>query len=343
MVGATLGRLSLHSDERLIRSNQFGVRAQQTRRLDYEDVDFGVVALPSDYWESFDRDIESLADFLEAVRMISAYQAATQSRFVWRGAADAAWPLYSSLVRRYSANHGTTPMEPTLRTFEREVIDEAREWGLDWHHSGGRLSALELLAALQHYGVPTRLLDFTFNPLVACWFAVASIDNEPGRVFAIDISDRLISREKATEAEPWWLAIDPGTTTEWATQSWIWRPPPLEPRIVRQDGCFLMGGIPSTNPARNRRTATGAWALLHANEVRECMSVPFKLIHYDQAVAAFSGQNLVGAPPKARAFTLKIVGEKQALRAELAQGFGLTHRSMFPDFPGLAQFGRSFA
>lgn len=199
--------------------------------------------------------------------------------------------------------------------------------------------ALELLAALQHYGVPTRMLDFTFNPLIALWFAAETVpedDSECGRVFAIDISGRLVAREDASRPDPWWLRIAPGSGTEWTTQSWIWRPPPIEPRIVRQEGCFLIGGIPSTNPARK-----AGGDLLHADEVRACMSVPFRLIKYEQAVAAFRGTVYPGHPPKARAFTLKIAN-KPGLRAELEQSFGYSHRSLFPDFAGLASYGRAF-
>lgn len=49
-------------------------------------------------------------------------------------------------------------------------------------------SALDFLAVLQHYGFPTRLLDFTENPLVALYMACASDSAENGEVLRIDIS-----------------------------------------------------------------------------------------------------------------------------------------------------------
>jgi hypothetical protein len=300
------------------------------------------MALPTDYWASFEHSTGSVSEYLEAVAKVSAYQAATQSRFVWRGVADAAWPMYSLLAREYVAKHGGMPLEPQLRAFERAVLIEAREWSLDWHSSGGRLTALELLAAMQHYGVPTRMLDFTFNPLIALWFAVEKHDDRDGRVFAIDISQRLVERDDASQQDPWWCRIGPGSATEWTTESWVWRPPPLEARMVRQEGCFLMGGVPSTQPPRNmRRPGLGGWDMLHAAEVRECMSVPFKLINYDQAVAASEGRNLPGKPPKARAFTLRICN-KADVRLGLEQAFGYSYASLFPDFPGLHDYGRSW-
>lgn len=299
------------------------------------------MALPTDYWASFEHGTRSVPDFLGAVQKVSAYQAATKSRFVWRGVADADWPMYSLLVREYITKHGTMPLEPQLREFEKGVLAEAREWRLDWHSSGGRLTALELLAAMQHYSAPTRMLDFTFNPLIALWFAVEKHDDRDGRVFAIDISERLVGRDDASAPEPWWYRIGPGSTTEWTTESWVWRPPPFEPRMVRQEGCFLMGGVPSTQPPRNQRRPGGGWDMLHAAEVRECMSVPFKLINYDQAVAASEGRKLVGKPPKARAFTLRI-SNKADLRLGLEQAFGYSYSSLFPDFPGLRDYGKSW-
>lgn len=247
-----------------------------------------------DYWSSFEGEIGSIADFVRAAEMIGAYQQATDSRFVWRGASDASWGLHSSLVRAYQRrNRGTVPTEPQLRAFERSVLDEARRWGVDWHTGGGRLTGLEILARLQHFGVPTRMLDFTFSPLVALWFAVEGAPDVDGRLIALDISGRRVSRQQAISPDPWWWRVSPNVTEAWSTQSTVWAPPPLEPRIVRQEGCFLVGGVPSTTPLRNVRTAT-AWRPMRAAEVRECMSVPFLLITYQQAQAAHEGRALRG-------------------------------------------------
>ena len=36
----------------------------------------------------------------------------------------------------------------------------------------------DILAKMQHYGIPTRLLDFTTNPLIALYFACTDLINE---------------------------------------------------------------------------------------------------------------------------------------------------------------------
>jgi len=293
---------------------------------------------PTDYWGAYEHETSSLDKFVDAVQKISAYQKLTDSRFVWRGITKADRALHSRLFREYREKHGNqVPTEMQLRGYERTVIDEAHDWGLDWHVAGGHLTALELLAALQHYGAPTRLLDFTFNPFIALWFAAEKHDGIDGRVFAIDIGDRTVSRDNAAKTDPWWFEESSRTDAPWATRPWVWRPPPLEPRIVRQDGCFVMGGVPSTQPRRN----LGSARLLKAPEIRSCMSVPLALIKYDHAEAAYNGRRLSGKQPEAAAFTLRVTADKAALRADLDRMFGHNHQSLFPDFPGFAEYGRS--
>lgn len=232
---------------------------------------------------------------------------------------------------------GSLPTERQLGLFEQQIINEARDWGLDWHSGGGRLTGLELLASLQHFGTPTRLLDFTFNPLIALWFAVERDDAVDGRVFAIDYSDRIVDRLLASTSDPWWVESEP---EDWAVRSWVWRPPPIEARMIRQDGCFLVGGIPGTVPARNARDEDGEWRVLRQTEVRQCISVPLSLINYDQAVAAIAGRRLPGRPPVARSFTLRVC-QKPEIRRDLDRAFGYTHATIYPDLPGFATYAEA--
>lgn len=50
----------------------------------------------------------------------------------------------------------------------------------------GKDDKLEWLALMQHYGAPTRLLDFTRSPYVACFFALKNADTNDCAIWAID-------------------------------------------------------------------------------------------------------------------------------------------------------------
>ena len=102
---------------------------------------------------------------------------------VYRGAGDARWPLYTSLDRL----GGICPPH-TKRGLEEHILRNFVRYSRP--HFAHVHNAWELLVAAQHHGVPTRLLDWSYSPLVAAHFATRDV---PARPSAAD-TDRAIWR-----------------------------------------------------------------------------------------------------------------------------------------------------
>jgi hypothetical protein len=168
---------------------------------------------------------------------------------VYRGAFNATRPLLTSLDRL----GGVHPAH-TKGALEAHVLRSFRRYSRP--HVGNTLTDWELLVAAQHHGAPTRLLDWSYSPLVAAHFATRSArsDAEPRAIWRLDwqrvhtafgipcvalLTDDL-ERHFGKEGEPftpWRLFDAPADARPFAC---LVEPPSLDVRITVQAATFTL-------------------------------------------------------------------------------------------------------
>jgi hypothetical protein len=119
--------------------------------------------------EILDRRVDSLSQYFDVTRELG--DASARRRLWFRGVHDAGYALVPRLYR-------SDADAAQLLELERDMLDEFRtrsrpllsaEITTDW----------EYLFVMQHYGVPTRLLDWSENAFFALYFALsAAADRE---------------------------------------------------------------------------------------------------------------------------------------------------------------------
>jgi hypothetical protein len=136
------------------------------------------------------------------------------SRWVYRGVPDNTFKLIPSIGRK--KEYKLTDELVLLEIFRRRATEFLGYQTLsDW----------DLLALAQHHGMPTRLLDWTSNPLVAAYFAVSSSPSE---------KDAKIVGYRVRSSD----IIDVTTSLEDLTNTGFLMPRSITVRIVSQSGVF---------------------------------------------------------------------------------------------------------
>lgn len=176
-----------------------------------------------------EKEIKSLSEFIEFVNNQEQRHIA---QWLFRGHSDNSYKLVPSLFRidrEKSWAHWDRIEEYIMQQFEKESKPYIKSVPTN---------KIELLTMAQHYGLPTRLLDWSTNPLVALYFAVEDYkNNKDADLWLYGLASTNNCLEEST-----WVAkkIDlPGNICEN-----IIFPSHIDSRITNQSGCFTIHEIP---------------------------------------------------------------------------------------------------
>lgn len=166
--------------------------------------------------------------------------------FVFRGQANAEWRLETTMER-------SCPSKLDLGEYasmtEKYVIDALQS---RLHHYVQKdeepRSNLGWLSLAQHHGAPTRLLDFTTIPLVALYFATRNLKAKSPNfaVWALNFRElnedcqNVIGDGCIDTCPDAFFTICDASDSQLQSSAWIGEPRPMNLRLERQGGTFLI-------------------------------------------------------------------------------------------------------
>lgn len=185
--------------------------------------------------------IANWPQFVETIQSWSGFR-----NWAFRGQAHARWPLQSALTRLVRTCGVAPEAWPRQEDRIRRIFQRKSHLYLP-DTPGDDL--LEWLALMQDHGAPTRLLDFTWSPYVAAFFALERATADAA-VWALNLpllrrlhEEHTIDGVVVSQADPRDAAVfDQHYLPN--THAFVWQGDPfrMPQRVVAQSGTFLVTG-----------------------------------------------------------------------------------------------------
>lgn len=125
--------------------------------------------------------INTIVDYFDVLKRIHL----TTKTMIYRGQANSEWEITSSAYRELSKDGNNSVAPSILRDYHNRLIEGVRRL----HDiSISNEDDITILSQLQHNKAKTILIDYTYNPLAALWFACSDKSNEgvDGCVYAVE-------------------------------------------------------------------------------------------------------------------------------------------------------------